>query len=377
MHLDPWSAAIDDGVVVIEGTQVAAVGASHEIEVPTGARVVECPGTTITAGFWNGHVHLTERKWSDAAETPEAELNRQFEDFTRYGFTTIFDLASALPNTQVLRMRIESGEIAGPRILTAGEGLVPQGGNAPEIVTATMGWMPVTLPEAGNPAEAERHTRRLLADGADAVKIFASSAPGAGGSIVSEDTLRVVVRLAREANKPVFIHPNTHDDVKRAAAANVDVLAHTVPRALLSLAELALIVEANVALIPTLMLWEHLTRHERASVQARVVEAELAQLRAFREAGGTVLFGTDHGAVDPDPTREYHLMHAAGMGFSETLESLTTGPSRRFDGRRTGTIAPGEPADLVVLDGPASRGPALFSDVRLTIRAGRILYSRG
>jgi len=353
------------------------VGTSHEIEVPAGARVLECPGATITAGFWNSHVHLTERKWSDAAEIPDGELNRQFEDFTRYGFTTIFDLASALQNTQALRTRIESGEIAGPRILSAGEGLVPPGGNAPEIVTATMGWMPVTLPEAGNPAEAERQTQRLLTDGADAIKVFASSAPGGGGAFVSEDALRPIVRLAREANKPVFIHPNTHDDIKRAVAARVDVLAHTVPRATLSPTDLALIVGANVALIPTLMLWEHLTRHERASVQARVVEAELTQLRAFREAGGTVFFGTDHGTVDPDPTREYHLMHEAGMGFGEILESLTTGPSRRLDGRRSGTIAAGEPADLVVLDGTASRGPTLFSDVRLTIRAGRIIYSRG
>jgi imidazolonepropionase-like amidohydrolase len=160
-------------------------------------------------------------------------------------------------------------------------------------------------------------------------------------------------------------------------AAKVDVLAHTVPRAVLSAADLAAIVGANVALIPTLMLWEHLTRHERASVQARVVEAELAQLRAFREAGGTVLFGTDHGAVDSDPTREYYLMHEAGMRFGEILESLTTAPTRRFAEKCAGTIAPGESADLVVLDGPVSRGPALFSDVRLTIRAGRIIYTRG
>jgi len=254
---------------------------------------------------------------------------------------------------------------------------VPPGGNAPEIVTATMGWMPVALPEDGDPTEAERHAQRLLANGADAIKIFASAAPGAGGATVSEQALGAVVRRAHEANKPVFIHPNTYDDINRAVAAKVDVLAHTVPRAVLTAADLVAIVAANIALIPTLMLWEHLTRHERASVQARVVEAELAQLRAFRDAGGTVLFGTDHGTVDPDPTREYHLMREAGMGFGEILESLTTAPSRRFDGRRTGTVAAGEPADLVVLDGPVSRGPALFSDVRLTIRAGRIIYTRG
>ena len=308
--------------------------------------------------------------------SPRLELDRQLADFTRYGFTTIFDLASRL-KTPALRERIESGEVAGPRILSAGEGLVPPAGNAPELVTATMGWMPVVLPEAGDPAEAEQHTRRLLADGADAIKVFASAAPSAGATAVSEETLRAVVGVARKANKPVFIHPNTHGDINRAVAAKVDVLAHTVPRAVLSAADLSAIVAANIALIPTLMLWEHLTRHERASVQARVVEAELAQLRAFREAGGAVLFGTDHGAVDRSPTREYGLMAEAGMGFGEILESLMMAPSRRFDRKRAGTIARGEPADLVLLDGPSSRGAALFSDVRLTIRAGRIIYTRG
>ena len=46
----------------------------------------------------------------------------------RYGFTTVVDTASNLANTVSLRERIESGEVAGPRILTAGFALYPKDG---------------------------------------------------------------------------------------------------------------------------------------------------------------------------------------------------------------------------------------------------------
>jgi len=41
--------------------------------------------------------------------------------FNRWGLTTVFDIFSVLSNTLVLRRRIESGELRGPRILTVGE----------------------------------------------------------------------------------------------------------------------------------------------------------------------------------------------------------------------------------------------------------------
>ncbi|TMA19766.1 MAG: 4-alpha-glucanotransferase, partial [Deltaproteobacteria bacterium] len=87
--------------------------------------MVNCAGLTITAGFCNSHVHFFERKWANAAAIPAAELMRQLQDFlTRYGFTTVFDLSSPWQNTRVLRDRIESGEVPGPRIRSTGQGLL-------------------------------------------------------------------------------------------------------------------------------------------------------------------------------------------------------------------------------------------------------------
>src|SRR6185295_19580614 len=82
-----------------------------------------------TAGFQNSHAHFTEEKWAGAGTLPALRLAAQLQAMlTRYGVTTVVDTASLLPNTVELRRRIEAGEIAGPRILTAGLALYPPNG---------------------------------------------------------------------------------------------------------------------------------------------------------------------------------------------------------------------------------------------------------
>ena len=74
------------------------------------------------------------------AAIPAAELGRQLQDMlTRYGFTSVVDLASPWENTQQLRQRIESGEVAGPRIRTTALGLIPAGGLPSDDVVNMMG----------------------------------------------------------------------------------------------------------------------------------------------------------------------------------------------------------------------------------------------
>src|SRR5207237_441256 len=106
------------------------------------------------------------------------------------------------------------------------------------------------------------------------------------------------------------------------------------------------------------------------------INTEIAQLRAWLAAGGTVLFGTDLGAVEYDPTEEYVLMARTGMSFRQILASLTTAPAGRFgESDRTGRIAVGLQADLAVLRGDPAKDIRSLADVRYTLRAGKIIYS--
>jgi len=376
IYVDPWSPRIDTGAIVVEGGSIAAVGTAAMVSVPDGARVIDCAGATITSGFWNCHVHFTERKWADAGALPAAELAAQLRELTRYGFTTVFDLSSLHNNTQAIRRRVEAGEIAGPQILSTGEGMVPIGATPQELVSRMMGWMIVPLPEIGDAIQAASATRTLLDQGVDAIKVFASGPPAGHGANVSEEMLRTIVSVAHDAGKPVFLHPNTGDDVRRAALGGVDVIAHTVPGSTSWHSDIASIVGAGLALTPTLMLWKQMMRHDRTSLQTQLVQSAIDQLTSFHASGGTVLFGTDLGAVDADPTHEYRLMARSGMQWNDILASLTTAPARRFFGPQgDGTIAVGNQADIVVLNGDPAKDPTVFADVRLTMRSGRVIAS--
>jgi imidazolonepropionase-like amidohydrolase len=362
----PREEPIRNGTLLIENGTIAAAGS--DVQVPQGARTLDCSACTITAGFWNSHVHFFERKWVDAANIPAAELAQQLTAMlTRYGFTSAFDLSSMWANTQQIRTRIESGEVPGPRIRTTGEGLIPPGALPPDAVLGIMGTMKTPLPEIADAVQAATVVRALLETGVDGVKLFASSQRGdvlAGGAIAA------AAQEAHRAGKPVFIHPNTGADILAGVRGGVDVIAHTTPHSgpwddtLVQAMK-----DAGVALTPTLALWKYFLRHDRVSTQQRVVGTAVDQLRAWVACGGTVLFGTDLGAVDPDPSEEYALMSAAGMSFEDILESLTAAPAERFgESRRLGRIAPGYRADVTIFKDA-------LHDVQYTIRDGNVIYS--
>jgi imidazolonepropionase-like amidohydrolase len=65
------------------------------------------------------------------------------------------------------------------------------------------------------------------------------------------------------------------------------------------------------------------------------------------------------------------------MDSQKILASLTTNPAQRFGcSNRSGRIAKGMDADLVVLSADPGQSTTAFSQVRYTIRDGRVIYSK-
>jgi imidazolonepropionase-like amidohydrolase len=374
VYAAPGERALRDAAVVIRDGTIAEVRAGATAEAFPDATVLNCTGCSITAGFWNTHVHFHERKWAGAEQIPAPELQRQLDELTRFGFTSVFDLSSNFANTRALRDRIASGDVRGPRILTTGEGLIPAGGTPSPDVFRALGLMETALAEVSSADDARDRARELLERGVDALKLFASSQ--AGGRL-ERHVMRAAVEAAHACGKLVFAHPNDAADVRAALDAGVDVIAHTTPRsppwddALLTAMQ-----SQNVAVIPTLMVWKSLMRHDRLSLRERLVATAMEQLRAWLERDGCVLFGTDLGAVEYDPSEEYALMASAGASFRTILTTLTTAPAQRIDGDRRGAeVRPGNPADLAVLASDPAKEIAALSVVRYTIRAGDIIYA--
>jgi imidazolonepropionase-like amidohydrolase len=373
-YVSPTEPPIRDGVVLIQNEKIVAVGARAQMQFPETAHVLDCFGCTITAGLWNNHVHFFERKWADAATIPAPELTRQFQDMlTRYGFTSVFDIGSSWENTRLLRDRIDSGEVLGPKIRSTGPGLVPPGALPSDQVLSLMGLMKFPAPEIADASQAAAATKKLLDEGVDAIKLFASSPRGPS---LSESTFQAAADEAHRAGKPVFVHPNSAADVLTAVRGGVDIIAHTTPHSgPWDEALLAAMKAHRVALTPTLTLWKYYARHDRLSAQEKVTNTEITQLRAWIAAGGEVLFGTDLGAVEYDPTEEYLLMSQAGMTFPQILASLTTAPAERLgDKNKLGRLAPGFQADLAVFQQNPAANTQAFAQVKYTLRSGRIIY---
>jgi imidazolonepropionase-like amidohydrolase len=103
-----------------------------------------------------------------------------------------------------------------------------------------------------------------------------------------------------------------------------------------------------------------------------------AQVRAFAELGGQVLFGTDVGYMtDYDPTDEYVFLQRAGLSAAQILATLTTAPAARFGmASRTGRLEVGLDADVTVVEGDPARDIRALARVRYALRGGRPVFER-
>jgi imidazolonepropionase-like amidohydrolase len=298
---------------------------------------------------------------------------------TRWGFTTVFDIASLLDNTNLIRRRIEGGEVKGPRILTVGEPFWAKGGT-PIYVKGFLEANHISIPEVESSDQARERVRQQIHDGADAIKIWTGSPVANGVFITPLDLAKAIVAEAHRAGKPVFAHPTNDEGVELALQSGVDILAHTSAngRGPWSASLVERLKSAHMALIPTLTLWHVESKNIPAEeFEKGMNTVVLPQLRAYSEAGGQILFGTDVGYIEQfDTSEEFVWMSRAGMSFQQILASLTTNPVQRFGySARSGRIAKGMDADLVVLQADPAENTAAFARVKYTIRAGKVIYS--
>ncbi len=385
IYVDPESPPIERGWIRIHAGTIEAVGSSAA-DGPPGARVeAGCSGGVVVAGLHNSHVHLTSDTLGRADDKPAADLERSLRRMlTRYGFTTVLDTGSHLANTVALRQRIERGEIRGPTIFTAGAPLYPENGIPfylrdlpPEVLQR--------LPQPASAAEAVAAVTGNLARGANASKLFVAT-PQRSGKIrrMRPEIARAAAAATHAHGGLVLAHPTNPRGVREAVAAGVDIIVHTTiqpPGSSWSEVLIAEMVAHDVAVVPTLKLWDYeLVRHRAPDSALRsALEDSIAELRTFASAGGEVLFGTDVGYMtDFNPTDEYAFMARAGLSPMQILASLTTAPARRYGAaRRRGRVRAGLEADLTVLRRDPASDVRRFGDVQCTIAGGQAVFVRG
>ncbi|PYU93978.1 MAG: hypothetical protein DMG08_08775 [Acidobacteria bacterium] len=212
----------------------------------------------------------------------------------RYGYTNVFDTGSYLRLTNVIRRRINSGEVAGPAILTAGELIFPKGGGPKPEVFRVLDLIPGEMPEVQTAEEARKAVREHVQQGADGIKLYLVSWFARPMVAMPPEAVAAAVQEGHALGKLVLGHPTNQQGLELGLSNGVDIFVHTTPDGPpWDNALIARMKTQRVAVIPTLKLWLYETRDRLREVSEGFAASGVAQLRAYAAAGGQVLCGTD------------------------------------------------------------------------------------
>lgn len=380
IYPSPTSGVIEKGVLIIRDGQIQAIGPISKVRIPKRATVINATGKTITAGFWNSHVHLTSPSMANADGIPANSLSHQLEQMlSRWGFTSVFDLGSGLENTNAIRRRITVGDVRGPTILTTASPFYPNGGT-PVYLRQFFKENNIPSNEIGTLDAALVREHAQLKNEADGVKLFTGAIVGGEIGVVPllQDIATPLAKVAHQNRKPVFSHASNALGLEIAIQSGVDIIAHTTP--MTGPWENELIQQMKIrhmALIPTLTLWEveNAKAKRPTEVANKSMAVALQQMQSYHQAGGQILFGTDVGYTDAaDTTREFELMGKV-FNFRQILATLTTNPSERYGyAKSKGQLATGFDGDVVILAEDPEKDVTAFAKVLYTIRSGKIIY---
>ncbi|WP_341713449.1 amidohydrolase family protein [Erythrobacter sp.] len=151
---DDGAGAIENGVIVIEGDRIAAVGPASEIAIPAGAKVIDASGKVIMPGLVDAHAHGAQGQ-GDLVPQQNWSLVQNLA----LGTTTIHDPSSSASMIFAASERQRAGTLLAPRIFSTGE--VIYGAKAPGVYARIDGY-----------EDALAHVRRIKAQGGVSVKNY-------------------------------------------------------------------------------------------------------------------------------------------------------------------------------------------------------------
>lgn len=358
--------------VVVSGSRIERV-ASARIETPAGAREIDLAGKYLLPGLIDAHVHISN---FDAAR--RALLS---------GVTTARSMGTGNFADVGLRQLARAGHIDAPEILAAGYHLRPDpaGGlflDAPELGDLIASGLKGT--EA-----LRRAVRVMLARNVDFIKVNATERAGTSQTdprrpLYSEEELRAIVEEARTRGVPVAAHAHGDEGGKAAVLAGVRSIEHGT---FLSDSTLRLMASQGTYLVPTIAVVTDLTLpggdYDDAGLQIRG-RFMLPRLRETaskaHRAGVKIVAATDTGYGPNSVVRlSQELEELVGVGLTplQALQSATTVAAELLGIQdRTGRVAQGLEADLIVVERNPLEELRTLQDVLMVVNNGKIVLDR-
>jgi len=355
--------AIPDGVVVIDGDRIRAVGTAATTQIPAGAQIIHAQGEWLLPGLMDMHVHLglvlPGAQGAELAHESEAALSlrmaRNARDSLYAGTTTVRLTGESKHAEFAVKAAIDRHELQGPRIFSAGEPLIPTGGHGAEYLANGV----------DGPAEVTKFVRAQIMAGATWIKLMISKGlADTKGDIAASDMtaaeMSAAVEIAHSHGVKVTAHTGSPAATLAALGAGVDCFEHGY---FLDEHVFREIKKSGGWYVPTIVVSQSGALEffrkigsppwylERAkSVGARHWQA----LRTAIATGVNIAMGTDQFPFEPNEgtvaaVRETELYVEAGMTPLQALRSAMVNPAQLLGAERDlGAVAPGKYADVIM-----------------------------
>lgn len=179
------------------------------------------------------------------------------------------------------------------------------------------------------------------------------------GHSIGKKALISIVDAAHERGLKVAVHATEIATVQQAVDAGADILLHVPMKEAFPEALAHTIADKHIAVAPTLVMMEAFAQSGRNGYQLSDYANAEAAVRLLRDCGAEILVATDAnpGSFAPGVPygssmhREMALLVKAGLNPTEVLQGATQKNARSFDLNAIGSIAPGQRANLILVEG--------------------------
>ncbi len=381
---------VADGVIVIRGERIEAVGPASSTPVPDGAHIIDATGQTALPGLADMHVHLGQGGW-DGTTADLLGFQRYLNAHLYAGVTTVLTLGDVGPHIKQIHDEIRAGRLQGPRVYFAGPILDGPEPSWPEISYAI-----------SSVSQMQGYVRKLKAAGAHVIK-------GYGG--LADEMLVHLVEAAAQEDLPVIVDVGRRNGSAGSAATGITAFAHlgfgevtdeaievmvregiaTITTATLSDSRLRwqerggdFAAAPLVGAVTPPWVFEPLTdvvmRGQGTSYGSGGAESRRLRLRNAKrmfDAGILLVAGTDTPApglfFGEGLHRELELLVEAGLTPLQAISTATRNAAALMQADDWGTLEPGKRADVLIVDGDPAANIGDTRNIAVLLQGGRIV----
>lgn len=390
--------------VLAQDGKIAAIGAAGSLKAPAGAQIIDGRGKTLVPGIWDSHLHIGD-DWDvlsnmangiTSFRSPGTNFDRAIEATKR---RADHSLLMGEPFISVIIDKKDPLAAQGAEVVSSPEEAIA----AVRRVKAAGLWgvkfYTSMNPAWIAPAAAEAHKLGLHVHGHVPAGMKPSEAVAAGYDELTHLNFVAMEAMPRE----VIDKANTRQRVEGPARyfKDVDLDAPLMTRFVADLAKKKTIVDPTIVIFEGMLtqdggkpqpayapymgiispvlersvftaggypLIEGLTRDDYRKSYAKMVDL----VGRLHKAGVTIVAGTDGWGIEL--IRELEIYKQAGFTAAEAIQSATIVPARVVGAaKRTGSIAVGKEADMVLVDGDPSTDLGALRRVVTVVSDGYVM----